>query len=118
MLDHKLRSLKSSVKSSLRLAVHPAYGNFLAPMAIARFRQKLDVPVFFEVCSSASAYQRVHSGEIDFGIDGICDITLESRVLGGASYASGVSKIVSSAMTNQLENRTYLVDEFVTNRWI
>ncbi|MCH7417813.1 LysR family transcriptional regulator [Pseudomonas mosselii] len=68
MLDHKLRSLKSSVKSSLRLAVHPAYGNFLAPMAIARFRQKFDVPVFFEVSSSASAYQRVHSGEIDFGI--------------------------------------------------
>ncbi|WP_121378813.1 hypothetical protein, partial [Pseudomonas aeruginosa] len=32
--------------------------------------------------------------------DGICDITLESRVLSGASYASGVSKIVSAAMTN------------------
>ncbi|MGK0151893.1 MULTISPECIES: hypothetical protein [Pseudomonas] len=50
--------------------------------------------------------------------DGVCDITFESRILGGGSYAPGVSKIVSAVASNLLENRTYLVDEFVVKGWI
>lgn len=50
--------------------------------------------------------------------DGVCDITFQSRILCGGGYAPGVSKIVSAAASNFLENRNYLVDEFVVKGWI
>lgn len=68
IIDHKLRSLKQGFKRGLKIAVHPAFGNFVVPTCIARFRQDHDIPISLEVASSANVYQRVHSGEIDFGI--------------------------------------------------
>lgn len=50
--------------------------------------------------------------------DGLCSVTLETRVYGASPYADGVSKIVAAIGARELENRRYDVIEFVENGWI
>lgn len=50
--------------------------------------------------------------------DGVCSITLETRVYGAAPYADGVGKIISAIDAHALENRRYDVIEFVENGWL
>lgn len=57
----------------------------------------------------------VHSIAID---DDACRVLLETRVYGSSPYADGVSKIVSAVATRPLENRVYVVDEFIEHGWV
>jgi hypothetical protein len=47
--------------------------------------------------------------------DGLDEVTIETKVLGHSSYASGVKKIIGVALTHPLEKRRYsildLIDE-------
>ncbi len=47
--------------------------------------------------------------------DGNDEVTIETKVLGHASYASGVKRIIDAILTHNLENRTYTVLELIEN---
>mgnify|MGYP003383427125 FL=1 len=50
--------------------------------------------------------------------DAACSITLETRIYGASPYADGVARIISAIRSNELENRTYSIGEFVENGWV
>lgn len=50
--------------------------------------------------------------------DSVCSVTLETRVLGDAPYAAGVSAIVAAAHQKPLAARTYPIQEFVDKGWV
>jgi 4-hydroxy-tetrahydrodipicolinate reductase len=50
--------------------------------------------------------------------DAACSINLETRVYGASPYADGVARILAAIRSNELENRLYVIDEFVENGWI
>lgn len=50
--------------------------------------------------------------------DGLCSLTLETRVYGDAPYADGVARIVAAVRAHPLDNRRYSVMEFVHNGWL
>lgn len=47
--------------------------------------------------------------------DGDDEITLQTKVLGHQSYASGVGKIIGAVLKHNLENRIYSVFELIGN---
>lgn len=50
--------------------------------------------------------------------DGVCSLTLETRVYGDTAYADGVALIVAAVQKQELENRLYSVMEFIDRGWI
>lgn len=58
------------------------------------------------------AYHRIDIG------DGLCSLTLETRVYGDAPYADGVARIVAAVRAHPLDKRRYSVMEFVHNGWL
>lgn len=50
--------------------------------------------------------------------DGMCSITMETRVYGATPYANGMAGIISAIRSNELEDRLYQLNEFVDNGWI
>lgn len=58
------------------------------------------------------AYHRIDIG------DGLCSLTLETRVYGDAPYADGVARIVAAVRAHPLDNRIYSVMEFVHSGWL
>ncbi|MCA8021867.1 dihydrodipicolinate reductase [Burkholderia metallica] len=50
--------------------------------------------------------------------DGACSLQFESRVVGAAPYADGVSRIVDAVRQHDLEPRRYSIVEFIRNGWV
>jgi len=50
--------------------------------------------------------------------DEACSLQLESRVYGQSPYAAGISRIVETIRSRDLENRRYSVMELVQNGWL
>ena len=50
--------------------------------------------------------------------DADCRISLETRVYGASPYVIGVAKIIAAVASRQLENRVYMIDEFVECGWV
>ncbi|MES2950807.1 MAG: dihydrodipicolinate reductase C-terminal domain-containing protein [Pseudomonadota bacterium] len=50
--------------------------------------------------------------------DPVCSVTLETRVYGASPYAEGVARILAAIRAHALEDRMYLIDEFVERGWV
>lgn len=50
--------------------------------------------------------------------DGEDEVIVETKVLGHASYARGVKRIIDAVLTHQLENRTYTVLDLIDNNML
>lgn len=50
--------------------------------------------------------------------DGVCSISIDTRVYGAAPYAPGVARIVAAVGAQPLENRVYAINEFIENGWV
>ena len=61
------------------------------------------------------ARHAVHRIEVD---DGLCSITMETRVLGEAPYAQGVQRIIEAICQRELPKRVHTVTEFIENGWV
>lgn len=48
----------------------------------------------------------------------VCSISMETRVYGASPYASGVSQLIGVLGANKLENRVYLINEFIEMGWL
>lgn len=50
--------------------------------------------------------------------DGVCSVTMETRVYGDSPYVDGVVQIVRAIQTHALEDRRYDIGEFVDKGWL
>lgn len=68
LIEHKVKSLKNRIDTTIHLAAHPVFGQKVIPRVIADFVKSSVTKVKFSINSSRDIYESVDSGEFDFGI--------------------------------------------------
>lgn len=68
LIEHKVKSLKNRIDTTIHLAAHPVFGQQVIPKVIAGFVQSSVTKVKFSINGSRDIYESVDSGEFDFGL--------------------------------------------------
>ncbi|QYM96478.1 LysR family transcriptional regulator [Dickeya ananatis] len=68
LIEHKMKSLRNRIDTTIHLAAHPVFGQKLTPKVIASYVKSSVTQVKFSINSSRDIYETVDSGEFDFGL--------------------------------------------------